>query len=1122
MSSDNFRRTALSASLSAALCAAALAFARPAAAADPSGLRYSSVEESQVVAVWNTNGNSADTLYNIQFSTGNFSTVYKDLTGAFNGVVVAGGFLSNTVYNARVRLAASASFSTVASSSTLSRQLDGFTLDSGSATLTAVWTPLPASPQEQSCEGYLLSVSTDPFFTAAVHSAQTADSAASAMSVAGLDNNTTYYCRLGTLNWSAQPDNTDTVSFATLTAPPSGFKLDAVYVSSAAVSWTAFPPAPPNATAQGYAVDASSTGFAAGTAVVAVSTNGYANNSLIAGELLGNTTWSLRLAALNRLGEPDYGAVELTTVTLSYPVDRNTVHISALAHELNFSWTPRPSAPDYFSCSGYQLYVSSTNFNGAGAMPGAFAAGAAAGSLSLQNLPANTTYYARLGTLNRYGRPNFISVGPVMTPPGPAPENPRPVSIATASIALAWSTTSCEGYVAEASASPYFDSVIYSSAAANPAAAQLVITGLAPDTVYYLRAGTVYNGATVYAPAVPAAAATLANPVSSPQIDAVWFSSAVFSWTAPAACSGYTVDLSTKADFSGILYSSVTANPLLTSLAPRTDASGLYPLLPNTSYYARIGSLNPDLAANFTLLGAPTVTMVNPVIAQPYTSVNENDLRVNWDVNSNPADTAYRVQLSTGENFSVLTVSTVTTGPALDAPGLVANTVYYARAFSYSRAGGQQGPVLFGAIETLPRPPIPAAYTTVGVSSVTANWDVNLNPAGTFYDVRISTSPDFEIRASSVTVSSAALIYGLNANTVYYGRAAGINGMGLYSSFVNLGQFLTNPAVPADLSPSSANFSDVRNDQITVNWDANTNSASTLYAVRISTAAGFSVQYSSAATGQTAATFGPLPEGVTWYASVNALGSGGVLSDWRLLGSTVTRVQTATAIPYGSAADIVLATSYGDIKLSVPAYAFVGAVRAGVSRLYNPPSAPCPALALTPTGVAVNISLTPSVAPVRQLTLTVPYRPSDIAGLDAARLVLAWYDPAGNIWAPLPSVSDTANNTVTGFLARTGIFQIMQTSPAASLADARIFPNPFSPSLGHQFVQFTNMPPRARVRIYTLAAGLVRELNADTGGVAVWDGTNSFGARAASGVYIVLLQTGDGSQKRVVKIAVER
>ena len=69
-------------------------------------------------------------------------------------------------------------------------------------------------------------------------------------------------------------------------------------------------------------------------------------------------------------------------------------------------------------------------------------------------------------------------------------------------------------------------------------------------------------------------------------------------------------------------------------------------------------------------------------------------------------------------------------------------------------------------------------------------------------------------------------------------------------------------------------------------------------------------------------------------------------------------------------------------------------------------------------------------------------------------------------------------------------------------------------------MNFTGMPPGTRLRIYTLGGDKVRELTADASGQAAWDGTNSAGQNAASGVYIVYVQ-GAGDSK-TLKVAVQR
>ena len=91
------------------------------------------------------------------------------------------------------------------------------------------------------------------------------------------------------------------------------------------------------------------------------------------------------------------------------------------------------------------------------------------------------------------------------------------------------------------------------------------------------------------------------------------------------------------------------------------------------------------------------------------------------------------------------------------------------------------------------------------------------------------------------------------------------------------------------------------------------------------------------------------------------------------------------------------------------------------------------------------------------------------------------------------------------------------------LGDVRYYPNPIQPSKGLNYAKmnFTNMPAGTRIKIYTMLGQVVRELKADASGMAAWDGKNNTGEKAASGVYIVYMEDGNGNKKRI-KIAVER
>jgi hypothetical protein len=114
-------------------------------------------------------------------------------------------------------------------------------------------------------------------------------------------------------------------------------------------------------------------------------------------------------------------------------------------------------------------------------------------------------------------------------------------------------------------------------------------------------------------------------------------------------------------------------------------------------------------------------------------------------------------------------------------------------------------------------------------------------------------------------------------------------------------------------------------------------------------------------------------------------------------------------------------------------------------------------------------------------------------------------------------------NTWSSYLSETYVPAVSTSTTAStssSLDDIHIYPNPLLSSHGETEMNFANLPAGARLRIYTLAGELVRDLSADTFGTAVWNGQNKSGHAVASGTYLVYVQ-GAGATK-TLKVAVQR
>gem|GEM_PF-2119660 len=175
----------------------------------------------------------------------------------------------------------------------------------------------------------------------------------------------------------------------------------------------------------------------------------------------------------------------------------------------------------------------------------------------------------------------------------------------------------------------------------------------------------------------------------------------------------------------------------------------------------------------------------------------------------------------------------------------------------------------------------------------------------------------------------------------------------------------------------------------------------------------------------------------------------------------------------------------------------------------------------TDIGVRINA---PGKKPEKEIELRIPYGESDITGMNEDGLVISRYDEEKHVWVPLPSKVDKVKKQVTANINHLSVFAIMGTATAVkAFEDVKYYPNPLQPSKGLNYskMHFSNIPAGTQIKIYTLLGQAVRELEADASGMAVWDGKNNAGEKAASGVYIVYMKDGSGNKKKI-KIAVER
>jgi hypothetical protein len=177
------------------------------------------------------------------------------------------------------------------------------------------------------------------------------------------------------------------------------------------------------------------------------------------------------------------------------------------------------------------------------------------------------------------------------------PIAPSIFTIGASSITVAFTTTQSSSYAVQASSKSDFTGVLFTSATAT-GASRLAPQGLNPNTTYYLRAGATYGPTTLYSATILSTAA-LAQLVNGTTVYQVSITSMAVNWIALAndvssnSSVGYTLQVSTRADFTPLYTSSATLNLALSTLT----ASGL---TGGVTYYFRVGTYNVNLSPNYT------------------------------------------------------------------------------------------------------------------------------------------------------------------------------------------------------------------------------------------------------------------------------------------------------------------------------------------------------------------------------------------------------------------------------------------------------------------------------------------------------------------------------------------
>ncbi|MFH1619544.1 MAG: fibronectin type III domain-containing protein, partial [bacterium] len=716
------------------------------------------------------------------------------------------------------------------------------------------------------------------------------------LSTSGLNANTTYYFRVAGINnnniptsYAAAQGTSTLVAFA-----PVFTSFTNMGSSSVQFNWSANGNPYPGTL---YRVLTSTAPDPLNPAGAVVTTSDTYNVYLASSGLNADTLYYFKMAGLNNNGVPtSYTTAKGTSTLLAFaPVFTDFTNMAE--ENIRFNWSangnPYPdtlykvltsTAPDPFNPAGAAVTTSeiyTTYFNSSG-------------------LNTNTTYYFTVAGLNKNNVPTSYTTVQGTSTLAAQPSDLNFTGITDDTIQLSWSANN----------NPYPGTLyrVLTSTAPDPLSpAGAVVTtsdtynvylstsGLNNDTDYYFRAAAVNNNGLATSFTAPVTAKTLpVGGLGAPVIGSitdVYVTSMTANWSLVDGATGYTLAASVNPDNPPSIYASSTTlgNLSATLYTPALDA--------NTTYYLFVRSNGPGKLSAWSAYPGTSTLLANAPVFTDFTNVGTGAVRFNWSANGNPYPTTlYRVLTSTAPDPLSPAGAVVTTSDTynvyLATSGLSANTTYYFRVAGINKNNVPTSYTATQTTSTLSNAPVFTNFTNVGTGSARFNWSANNNPyPGTLYRVLTSTAADpLNPAGAVVTTSDTYNVYlassGLNSNTTYYFRAAGINNNNIPTSYTSAVSTKTL-ALPA---PAITAITNVYTSSVTASWQLATGATGYTLAASVNPGNPPNPIYASSTTlGNLSATvFSPaLAPNTTHYLFVRANGAG-ASSSWSAYPATST------------------------------------------------------------------------------------------------------------------------------------------------------------------------------------------------------------------------------------------
>ncbi|MCX7956653.1 MAG: fibronectin type III domain-containing protein [Endomicrobia bacterium] len=287
----------------------------------PQNVKILSVNVSSITVCWDKEITATGYILQASSTTDDFTLIHQSsFTASVNlSTLTVSGLYSNTTYYLRVGCLFGSTTKWIQNPLYLSTATLAET-PSNLSFLAVYVSSVVLSWTDVNCQGYMVETSTVSSFVGEIISSSTLNGDLTQLTVEGVYSNTTYYFRLGALNWNNVVNYAPILrATSTLALPVENVQIYAVFESSVTLNWKPHLLSPSSSSCVGYIVEASSTNFgqlSAGGIVYSTYTRDVNLSTLTIRGLLSLTTYWFRIGAINHNNIANYMFVG-STKTLS-------------------------------------------------------------------------------------------------------------------------------------------------------------------------------------------------------------------------------------------------------------------------------------------------------------------------------------------------------------------------------------------------------------------------------------------------------------------------------------------------------------------------------------------------------------------------------------------------------------------------------------------------------------------------------------------------------------------------------------------------------------------------------------------------------------------------------------